>query len=413
MLANISKSVRSMAIASCFTGLSGCASDGAVGELAAMGMLVGGAASGDSGLLMAGVAGYAGVMIVEPLLSESSETETGYSTYPPSAAPSTTPTVPATPPVTAATLIAAEVPDAYRNESCEYLEVALVFAHERLEGRKKANDVQGQQIAQARITARSKALSDKKCPPSSWVGGRIGISMDNVDPRYVATYNIPAEGAMVIMVSPNSAAEKAGIKVGDIIVAVNDKPVRNAIDLRTMLGHAPIGSVNNLQVRRDAKLLVASAQMGGPAVPLPIVPVSASTPPATAVAQAPLAPPDKPSSTSNYCYAYLTIGEERGSTCSPVVKIDDTDRTGSVFQTRLNSYVEKVKQSQPGIWGDFEYAETIQMHNAFIYQMKPKGSPEASKQDAGLICYASRADADAQLKQSQKNDSSLKIVGWP
>ena len=410
MLANISKSARSMAIAYCFAGISGCSTEGAVGELAAMGMLVGGAASGDTGLMIAGVAGYAGVMIVEPLLSE--ESESGTSSYPVLETPTTTPSANTAPPVTAATLIAAEVPDAYRSESCDYLEVALVFANERLEGRKKANDIEGQQVAQARMTARSQALRDKKCPPSSWVGGRIGISMDNIDPRYVATYHIPAEGAMVLMVSPNSAAEKAGIKVGDIIVAVNDKPVRNAIDLRTMLGHAPIGSLQHLKVRRDATFLVASAQMEGPAVQLPIVTVSASAAAAPA-AQKPIAEPAKPANAVHYCYAYLTVGEERGSTCSPVVEVNDADGSGSVFQKRLSSYVEKVKQSQPGIWGDFEYADTIKMQNAFIYQMKPKGSADASKQDAGLICYESQADASAQLKRSQKNDSSLKIVGWP
>ena len=140
---------------------------------------------------------------------------------------------------------------------------------------------------------------------------------------------------------------------------------------------------------------------------------AAATPAAPSLAVAPIPEPAKPASNTNYCYAYLTVGEERGSTCSPVVEINDTDRTGSVFQTRLNSYVEKVKQSQPGIWGDFEYSQTLTMQNAFIYQMKPKAGADASKQDVGLICYVSRADADAQLKRSQKNDSSLKIVGWP
>jgi S1-C subfamily serine protease len=179
--------------------------------------------------------------------------------------------VPSTAPTTTAALIAAEVPEAYRNESCDYLEVAVVFAYERLDGRKKANDIEGQQIAQARIAARSKALSDKKCPPSSWVGGRIGISMDNIDPRYVAMYKIPAEGAIVLFVAPKGAADKAGVKVGDVITAVNDKPVRNAIDLRTVLGHSPIGSVQNLKIRRDTTFMVASPQMEGPATPLPSV----------------------------------------------------------------------------------------------------------------------------------------------
>lgn len=145
--------------------------------------------------------------------------------------------------------------------------------------------------------------------------------------------------------------------------------------------------------------------------------VAASPAPASVIAtslpvQTQTAKPAVLASTLNYCYAYLTVGEERGSTCSPVVEIDDADRTGSAFQTRLNGYVEKVKQSQPGVWGDFEYSQTLKMQKAFIYQMKPIAN-DASKQDAGLICYESRADADVQLKRSQKNDSSMKIVGWP
>ncbi len=228
MFAHISKSARYLVITSCFSSISGCSSDGGLSEMAAMGMLVGGAATGDTGLAVAGVAGYVGVMIVAPILADGSESET-----------------------------------------------------------------------------------------------------------------LPAS-------SPGTVA-----------------PARTTSAMATPL---------------------AAQQM--------------------------IAAPAKPESTSNYCYAYLTVGEERGSTCSPVVEINDADRTGAAFQTRLNNYVEKVKQSQPGVWGDFEYSQTLKMQNAFIYQMKPK-TDASSKQDAGLICYVSRADAEAQLKRSQKNDSSMKIVAWP
>lgn len=148
-----------------------------------------------------------------------------------------------------------------------------------------------------------------------------------------------------------------------------------------------------------------------PAVAVAVAPASLVAPQPVS---SPIAEPAKPTGGRlSYCYAYLTVGETAGSTCSPVVELNDSDGTGSVFQTRVDTYVAKVKQSQPGIWGDFEYAQTLKMQNAFIYQMKPKAGSDASKQDAGLICYVSRSDADAQLKRSQKNDSSLKIVSWP
>jgi hypothetical protein len=181
------------------------------------------------------------------------------------------------------------------------------------------------------------------------------------------------------------------------------------MDSGTLLAAAAVGTglmfAASMSGDDDAKTGAPPSALS-PTVAAPIAPASIGVAPQPA--KTPVA-----ESTTNYCYAYLTVGEERGSTCSPVVEINDTDRTGSVFQTRLNSYVEKVKQSQPGIWGDFEYSQTLKMQNAFIYQMKPKAGSDASKQDVGLICYVSRADADAQLKRSQKNDSSLKIVGWP
>jgi hypothetical protein len=163
-----------------------------------------------------------------------------------------------------------------------------------------------------------------------------------------------------------------------------------------------------------APLLADDPEKGtspSPAAAAPTTPASAiATPPAV---QAPIAAPAKPASTSNYCYAYLTVGEERGATCSPVVEINDIDGSRSVFEARLNSYIEKVKQLQPGSWGEFEYSKTTQMYSGFIYEMKPKAGFEASKQSSGLICLASQAKAEANLKQLKKDDSSLKIVGWP
>ncbi|WP_415760294.1 hypothetical protein [Pseudomonas sp. LT1P18] len=184
------------------------------------------------------------------------------------------------------------------------------------------------------------------------------------------------------------------------------------MDSGTLLAAAAVGTglmfAASMSGDDDAKTATPSSALS----PTAATPAAPSLAVAPQPVRAPIPEPAKPASNTNYCYAYLTVGEERGSTCSPVIEINDTDRTGSVFQTRLNSYVEKVKQSQPGIWGDFEYSDTIKMQNAFIYQMKPKTN-DAAKQDVGLICYVSRADADAQLKRSQKNDSSMKIVGWP
>jgi serine protease Do len=61
------------------------------------------------------------------------------------------------------------------------------------------------------------------------------------------------EGAFVETVTPGGGADKAGIKDGDIIVAVNGKPVRTGNDLIDMVTVTPVGSSLDIGVLRDHK----------------------------------------------------------------------------------------------------------------------------------------------------------------
>jgi S1-C subfamily serine protease len=54
---------------------------------------------------------------------------------------------------------------------------------------------------------------------------------------------IPAAGAYVADVRPGSAAEKAGLRKGDVIIAVAGRPVRDATDLHRRLRDLPGGGV--------------------------------------------------------------------------------------------------------------------------------------------------------------------------
>ncbi len=63
------------------------------------------------------------------------------------------------------------------------------------------------------------------------------------------------KGALVTQVLPKSAAEKAGIKVGDTIVKINDKPLNSFFELRAKIGTLPVGSNVTLGLLRDSKLI--------------------------------------------------------------------------------------------------------------------------------------------------------------
>lgn len=67
--------------------------------------------------------------------------------------------------------------------------------------------------------------------------------------RYVLPGGTHVEGAFVGGVNPGSPAERAGLKVGDVIVAVDDKPIASVDGLSQAL-NAAVGSSVKLTLAR-------------------------------------------------------------------------------------------------------------------------------------------------------------------
>ena len=61
------------------------------------------------------------------------------------------------------------------------------------------------------------------------------------------------QGAVVAQVMEDSPAARAGLRVGDVIVAVNGEPVKNAAQLRNRIGLLRVGSRVTLDVIRDGR----------------------------------------------------------------------------------------------------------------------------------------------------------------
>ncbi len=60
-------------------------------------------------------------------------------------------------------------------------------------------------------------------------------------------------GARVQAVLDESAAEKAGLQKGDVIVSLDGEPVRNVMDLRLLVGRHVAGDTVRLTIRRDGE----------------------------------------------------------------------------------------------------------------------------------------------------------------
>jgi S1-C subfamily serine protease len=93
--------------------------------------------------------------------------------------------------------------------------------------------------------------------------GLLGVNIQSIDREAAETLDIDVEGgALITRVFPESAAEKAGLEVGDIIVGVNDKKVTSAAELRNTIGLLRSGDTVDIRYVRDNKSRSASAELG-------------------------------------------------------------------------------------------------------------------------------------------------------
>ena len=93
--------------------------------------------------------------------------------------------------------------------------------------------------------------------------GLLGVNIQTIDPEAAETLGADIEGgAIITRVFPNSAAEKAGLEVGDIIVGVNDKDITTGSDLRNTIGLLRSGDAVGIRYLRDNKSYSTSAELG-------------------------------------------------------------------------------------------------------------------------------------------------------
>jgi serine protease Do len=87
------------------------------------------------------------------------------------------------------------------------------------------------------------------------VRGYIGASVQPLTPELADAMKLKGEptGALVGEVVPNSPSQKAGIKTGDVITAVNGKKVSDARELRLMIGTMAPGTKVQIEVNREGQ----------------------------------------------------------------------------------------------------------------------------------------------------------------
>jgi serine protease Do len=86
------------------------------------------------------------------------------------------------------------------------------------------------------------------------VRGYLGLLPEDVTPSLASQFGLSQPtGALVAQVEPNTAASRAGLKRGDVILKVNGQPVDSANDLRLVISGMAPGSTAKLTIWRDGK----------------------------------------------------------------------------------------------------------------------------------------------------------------
>lgn len=84
--------------------------------------------------------------------------------------------------------------------------------------------------------------------------GWLGIAIQDVTPAMARSFGLSeAKGALVGDVSPKSPAADAGLKRGDVILRLGDKPVDDSGHLRNLVAGMQPGTKTTLTIRREGK----------------------------------------------------------------------------------------------------------------------------------------------------------------
>jgi serine protease Do len=93
---------------------------------------------------------------------------------------------------------------------------------------------------------------------------KLGVTVQELNQSLADSFKLPQpEGALVAGIAPGSAAAKAGLKPGDVILSYNGQPIATSGDLPALVGMAKPGERASLEVWRNGKKESLSATLAG------------------------------------------------------------------------------------------------------------------------------------------------------
>ncbi|MDF9393568.1 MULTISPECIES: DegQ family serine endoprotease [Methylococcus] len=95
--------------------------------------------------------------------------------------------------------------------------------------------------------------------------GQIGITIQDLTPDLAQAFGLDQnQGAVITGVQKDSPAASSGLEAGDIVLSINDRPVRNSADVRNTIGLLPIGEEVRVEVMHKGARVVREVVIRAP-----------------------------------------------------------------------------------------------------------------------------------------------------
>jgi serine protease Do len=109
----------------------------------------------------------------------------------------------------------------------------------------------------------ARKVMDELVAKGQVVRGYMGVTLQPIDETMAQALKLKGtDGALVGDVVPDGPADKAGIKRGDVVVAVNGKPVRDNTQVRNLVAEGDPGKPISLELLRNGARLEKTVTLG-------------------------------------------------------------------------------------------------------------------------------------------------------
>ena len=105
-----------------------------------------------------------------------------------------------------------------------------------------------------------KQISDQLLEYGEVHRANLGVQMQDITAELAKAFNIGSDkGAVVTRIQKESAADEAGVQVGDVITAIDGKKLINAYSLRNTIGLLMVGQTIKIDIVREGKVKTLKA----------------------------------------------------------------------------------------------------------------------------------------------------------